>query len=362
MFSFKRSLKNRWIKYYQKSSWPIIVDIASVFTVIALLILFFSLYLYQPQIFIDANHQNKPQQDLPIYVLDLDNPPLKADFSFLDNYIDAQKPSSELSLSLENSSSQVIKDLEIKIISINPSFVVADLNLKTTGLDFEKTEANKLKIRQLESKAHKDLVLELNWSKLASSGQGADLKVDLEYLVAGQIVKKTLSLQSPRTESSIKVEATALYTSHDGDKLGLGPIPPIEQLPTNYWLFLEVENVGEIKDFIISSHLAKNVSLTDRYSLLNGDFKYDEENRLIVWKIDKMNIGDDNIVLGLEIQLIPDESQIGLSPKLLDDIKYSAKDPISGRELSAKLSAIDTNLINDKFNKNMGIVRSFSEY
>ena len=256
----------------------------------------------------------------------------------------------------------MIKDLRIKLSSLENNFSITNLAIKTEFDDLEITENNEIKIAKIEADAEKELILGVNWSGLSFAGREASLKTDIEYIVAGQVVKKTLDLKSPRVESKIEVKATALYTSYDGDKLGLGPIPPIEQLPTNYWLFFEIENQGDIKDFVMSARLAKNVSLTERYSLLNGDFNYDEDSKLIVWKVAKIMTASDKLVLGLEVQLIPDKSQIDTNPNLLDNIGYFAKDAISGRELRGTLETLNTTLVHDKFNSNLGTVKSFSEY
>lgn len=362
MFSFKRSLNNRWVKYYQNSNWPIIVDVASVFTVIALLILFLSLYFYNPRIIINDDYQIIDKEEFPVYILDLDNPPLNSEFSFIDAHIDAQKLSSELIIKLKNNSPQVIKDLRIKISSLENNLLITNLAIKTGFSDLELAENNELRIARIEADAEKEFILGVNWSNLNFAGKDANLKTDIEYVVAGQVVKKTLNLKSPRVESRIEAQASALYTSHDGDKLGLGPIPPIEKLPTNYWLFFEIKNQGDIKDFVMSARLAKNVSLTERYSLLSGDFNYDEENSLAIWKIEKIMAASDKLVLGLEVQLIPDASQVDTNPNLLDNINYFAKDAISGRELRGSLETLNTTLVHDKFNNNLGTVKSFSEY
>lgn len=362
MFSFKRSLKNRWIKYYQKSNWPIVVDIASIFTVIALLILFFSLYLYEPEVKINNNTLINNDKASPAYIIDLDQPPLVINFSFVDNYINQQKLSSELKINLKNESPEKIEDLKIKISSLENNFSITDLNPKTIVDNLDINDNHEIKISKIVADEERELIIQINWSNLDFAGREANLKVEVEYLVANQLVKKTLNLKGPRVESKLKVEAAALYTSHDGDKLGLGPIPPIENLPTNYWIFLEVENEGAIRDFVMSARLAKNISLTDRYSISQGDFNYDEESRLAVWKIKEITENNDSIVLGLEIQLIPDEAQVGTNPILLDNINYFAKDGVSGRELKGGLEKLNTVLIHDKFNNNLGEVKSFSEY
>lgn len=362
MFSFKRSFKKRWMRYYAKSNWPIVVDIASVITVFALLALFLSLYFYNPQVLMGPNFSDKKEKNLSDkYVLDVDNLPLELNLSFSDKYLSKSQASSRLQVEMKNSSNKELKDLKIKIIS-NNNLSISSLELENVDEDFASTSNNEIIINSLRGEEAKSLELIVNWSNINVAGKKINLQVESKYLVMKQEVKKVSSILSPYVESSLSAQSMVLYTSLEGDKLGLGPIPPIANLPTNYWLFWDIESRGALKDFIMSARLPLEVKLTDKYSLLAGDFSYDKENRLIVWKIDKIEEGSGSLRLGLELQLIPKDEQVGQTLKLIRDVKYLAKDSVSGRQISGSLNDVDTNLPRDKFNQGLGIVKSFSEY
>ncbi len=363
MFNFRRSAKNRWLKYYNKSNWPIIIDIASVFTVFGLLILFLSLYLYNPQILIGPDYsKEKPVEPGDPYVIDLDKPPLESELIFKNSSLNESNRIAQLELELYNDSPLEIKDLKIKISSLNSYFSLKDIYLDFDDVDGLKFLNNELIINSLEAEEQKKLLLNLKFSWSNFGGKKADLKVETEYIIKDQLVKKSFIIQSPVVESRLDVRAIMLYTGDNGDKLGLGPIPPIIGLPTNYWLFFELTNFGNVKDVIVTGRLPLGVNLTDRYSLLDGDFSYDSDNRLIIWKLDEVKDGEEGLRLGVELQFIPKESQISLSPNLIEKIEYFAKDSFSGRSLSGAIGSINTNLPDDKFNKNLGEIRSFDEY
>lgn len=363
MFNFRRRAKNRWLKHYSKSKWPIIVDVASVFTVFGLLILFLSLYFYNPQILIGSDYsKNKAIEPEDTYIINLDEPPLESQLSFKNLSLNEGNRIAQLELELNNNSLFEIKNLKIKISSLNNDFSLLDIYPdpnEISGLEFLN---NELIINSFKAEEQKKLLLNLqfNWSDF--SGKKADLKVETEYLIKNQLVKKSFNIKAPVVESRLEAKSIILYTGDNGDKLGSGPMPPVAGLPTNYWLFFEVNNFGDVKDVIMTGHLPLGVNLTNRYSLLDGDFSYDDDNRLIIWRLSEIKDGEEGLRLGVELQFIPEENQISLSPNLVENIEYFAKDSFSGRPLSGIIGSINTNLPDDRFNKNLGKVRSFDEY
>lgn len=363
MFNFRRSAKNRWLKYYSKSQWPIIVDIASVFTVFGLLVLFLSLYFYNPQILIGPNYEKEePIKPGDSYVIDLDNPPLETKMVFKNLSLNESNRVAQLELELNNNSPLEIKDLKIRITSVNNNFSLRDIYPEldeTEGLEFLN---NELIISSLNAEEQKKLLLNLQFFWTDFGGKKANLKIETEYIIKGQLIKKSIIIESPIIESRLEARAIMLYTGDNGDKLGLGPIPPIVGLPTNYWLFFEVNNFGDVKNVIMTGRLALGVNFTNRYSLLDGDFSYDSDNRLIVWKLDEIKDGEEGLRLGVELQFIPEENQINSSPNLIENIEYFALDSFSGRTLSGGIGSINTDLLDDRFNKNLGKIKAPEEY
>ena len=364
MFNFRRSVKNRWLKYYSKSQWPIIVDIASVFAVFGLLILFLSLYFYNPQILIGPNYQKEePIKPIDSYVIDLDKPPLESYLVFKNLSLNESNRVAQLELELNNNSPLQIKDLKIKITSLNNNLVLRDIYPESDEVEnLEFLNNNELIINSLKAEEQKKLLLNLQFSWSNFGGKKANLKIETEYIIKDQLIKKSIIIESPVIESQLEAKAIMLYTGDNGDKLGLGPIPPIVGLPTNYWLFFEVNNFGDVKNVIMTGRLPLGVNLTDRYALLDGNFSYDSDNQLIVWKLDEIKDGEEGLRLGVELQFIPEENQISLNPNLIENIEYFAQDSFSGRTLSGTIGSINTNLPDDRFNKNLGKVKGAEEY
>lgn len=355
-FKIKHHFGRRWEKHYAKSHWPIIVDVASIFAVLAILALFVGLHKYNPDILLSWTNFNADKSDTG-YVLDLSQPPLDLKPVFEDIYINPNQALSVLSIDLKNKAPEAIVNLEIEIKSLNPQLVLSQITSEVEALVIEN---NKIKISELAAAEEKNIKLKINWLVNNFSGQKADIKVDYNYNINKQSVKNSETLISPRVESSVEGRAMILYTGSEGDKLGLGPIPPVAELPTNYWLFFEVENQGDLENFVMHGRLADNVKPTANYSLLDGEFYYDEDNKQVIWKIEKIENNESGLRLGLEIQLIPSLEQIGKVVELIGNINYSAKDPVSSKELSGSLRYIDSNLPDDKFNKGMGEVKALT--
>lgn len=359
MFNFKKSWKSRYIKYYKKSKWPIIVDVASVFSVLALLVLFISLYLYNPEVLIRPNLIiNKTEKEEPAYVLDTDNLPLSISFSFAEKYISQTDPQSTITMTLKNSSPLDIKDLKLSLESVD--FLKIDkVELTSPSDNIKLISKNELEISNIEAELEDSIDLKITWLKPNQGAKASELKASLNYSIKGQELKSNFNLKTPKLETILKPRALVLYTASSGDKLGMGALPPIVDLPTNYWLFFELDDFIEASDFIMSAKLAKGVNLTGTKSLLAGDFSYDEETRMIFWKIkdNEASRNQSSPRMGLELQLIPDSSQVGSTATLVESINYLAKDAISGRDIKGRLKDINTDIPDDIFNKGQGTIQ-----
>ncbi len=332
---FKR--KKSWYKVYKKSFWPVVVDVSLIFIVLALIVIFISLKMFNPENFITNSNNNTNNKPSVSYQIDVNNLPLEINYHYKDSYLNRENPQSSIEIELENKSDFDISDIKISF---------SDSNINSIEIDkIEKKETIKKEIvfdnLNIDNKV---LVINLN--------------SDIEYKINEQEIKTSENLPSLNLNASLYVEAFALYTSHDGETLGLGPIPPIVGLPTNYWIFIEIEPLGNVSNFVLSAKLPKNVSYYDNYALLSGNLNYNEDNRQIIWKIEDI-LDDDSSVyrLGIEVQLIPEENQSGQIADLLTNILYYFQDTVSLDEISSDLPNVNTGLEKDRYNSNEGIIQ-----
>lgn len=355
----KNQQKKRWLKHYQKKYWPIIIDIALAFIILILLVLFSAFHFLKPLLYaptiVNTTDNSK-------YTLDLNNPPLVSEFSWKDKSLNQQDLSAELNLKLNNQSPKTISNLKISFNSQTPGLSIKKIELNGEVLDASSVKISagfNLEINSLEKNNPQEIPLKIYFSPITVP-KTRDVKTEavVEYNIASQNLKKTVSLDDLLLEASLNVKALGLYTSSEGDQLGLGPIPPIVGQPTNYWLFFEAASSGDLNDFILSSKLPKGVEFLANYSLLAGEFSYNPDSRQILWKIPQIKNQEKNYRLGLEVQIVPTKNQIGQPPILAEKIVYQANDPLTGQELYGTATTIDTNLDADRFNQGSGKVQT----
>lgn len=171
---------------------------------------------------------------------------------------------------------------------------------------------------------------------------------------------ETPTVKTPKkVPSNLKVQATVLYNSLQGDQLGSGPIPPIVGIPTTYWLFFKAENNGnEVGDFLMSAKLPSNVVFTGNKTLSAGTISYQEDRHLLVWSIKALAKEKAVYSAGMEISLTPTAKQVGKNCELVNSIRYSAYDTEADTESSGTLKSMTSALDFDKINQGQGKVEA----
>ena len=77
-------------------------------------------------------------------------------------------------------------------------------------------------------------------------------------------------------------------------------------------------------------------------------------NQIISWKISELSpLLEENPIIGsaLEVEIIPQADQIGLTPNLLEEIEVSAVDTFNNYSISRKIPDLTT-----KITENSGII------
>lgn len=348
---FKRRWLNRCERFYRKNRWHLVLDISLGIIIILLITTVIALYFYHPSV------KNIIDQPLPERLeLNLNNPPLIFDFSaaassFNDN------GDVELTVKFNNSGKIAINDIKVDFLTLDKNFSVNQIKLADSG-DESGIEINnrKLVLGLLNAGEGREIKINVRFKNNNPAIRTVKWQAQEEYLIKGQIIKESLSLPDLYLKSELKAKAVIYYNSPQGDELGSGPLPPLAGLPTNYWVFFDVESAGEFKDLVFSAKLPAEVELTDRRSILAGDFSYNPSSRQIIWKIPELKNQDDGYRAGFEIQFMPNDKQVGGAAVLLSGAQCYARDSLTGAESHKKLDDLDTNLNFDKINKGAGII------
>lgn len=344
-------IKHHWHwrrqRFYRKTRWHLVLDLSLGIIIIMLVAAVLTMHYYQPNL--SSLLSFNAHKDAHI---DLDNPPLELQSSIIDPSF---KPGDKIAvaLQLENSSDKDIKNIRLSFVPDN-SFDITKIENTKEDENIEINEdAVSIKVLAANKKVNLDLVV---YPHLNARQKILDWDLQLEYVINGQIVKDSFSLDSLKVVSSMFVTSVAYYNSPQGDLLGAGPIPPIAYLPTNYWIFWKVQPDGDFKNFVMSAQLPRGIELTDNQALLAGSFNYNADSRRIVWQLSDVKAVNTDYRVSFEVQLTPEEEQVGKVVPLIVGTKYYANDVLSNREVGGSLNNLNTNLDSDKINRGQGTV------
>lgn len=160
--------------------------------------------------------------------------------------------------------------------------------------------------------------------------------------------------------TDIKLQSIVRYYTADGEQLGVGPLPPVVNTITKYWVFISVsEFTHNLSDVVISAKLPSNVSLTGKSSVTLGEnLSFNENSNEIKWQLGNLTTNDLQQPIGLafEIQLLPTNSQIGLVANLVNNISISALDLVSNKTITKYSPNLTTDLKDGDTTNSNGVV------
>jgi hypothetical protein len=184
--------------------------------------------------------------------------------------------------------------------------------------------------------------------KTISANQQTGIIADINYQVDGRSVEYQMFSPKIKFLSDLQIGSQGLYYSAQGDQLGVGPLPPVVDVPTHYWIFWNINNDGnELQNLDVSADLPANVGWTDQKTVLAGDLRYGEISHKVDWMISDVAASGGNYRVGFEVELTPPAADLGTVPPLVTNVQYSATDSFTGQEISGTLPSIDTNLKDD---------------
>ena len=347
---FNRFWNSRRERFYKKNHWHLILDFSLAIIIILLVATNITLYFYHPNINKIVN------QPLPEKLeLDLNNPPLIFDFSVASSSFSLAE-GAELKINLLNGSNLDVKDIKISLLPVGSNFSINKIEIIDTGSANAEIQINnkQIIINSLNSNQAEELKVKIYFKNKTTAERTIEWRTQIEYSIKGQVIKESVNLPDLYLAAELSAQAVIYYNSPQGDELGSGPLPPLIGLPTNYWVFFEVYSAGDFKNMVFSAKLPKGVELTDRRSLLAGEFKYNSSSRQVIWTVPELKNQSDSYRVGFEIQFIPEENQFDQTALLLSNLKCYAYDKLIDQEQYVGLKDLDTNLNFDRLNKGEG--------
>jgi uncharacterized repeat protein (TIGR01451 family) len=285
-----------------------------------------------------------------------------------------------ISIGYENTASEELKDVEIRLIA--EPIIASGTNLGTVRfpLDWSEVELASTGTRsgntitwdgdslgvleRLPSRSDGVLDLTIPLISTASSTDALGVRLIIEASMKG--VGKTKVDRTIRTapmnfflQSDAAISSQAWYFSEEGAQLGSGPLPPVSGQTTSYRVMWTLtKSVHELEDIRVSATLPKNVSWPDRTSVSAGTILYDEPNRTISWTINRLP-GDVNEALAeFTVELTPSTNDAGRFADLMGETRFVAEDTaINGEAIMRSRPGLTTDLENDEGAKSKGVVR-----
>lgn len=313
-------------------------------------------WLFEPSFaFGDASYKQEPLKTRSAII------PLPLRVS-LTSSSDALRPGTTSSFTIHytNTGEQALEHVEIGVDAESP-FVATAVHMVN-----EKTFPE---LARIEPGASGDISVELPLR--AAIGQSETsvyehLSVSVraigQYTLEGTpVVSRSASISYPLT-SPLVIDAFGRYATASGDQLGRGPLPPLTGEPTKYWVFWNLRGTtNTLTGMRLSAHLGKNVTFTGLQSLTDGgSLTYDPTSGNVIWSLPSLPAtlapGSRVVGVGFEVSLLPDTSQVGTKPLLVERVTGTATDQHTGAFVSASGNAVTTNLPSDPMAGGLGVV------
>lgn len=282
-------------------------------------------------------------------------PKFKAEISTEKKFM---HPEDEVSFKIRyrNDEAETADGIRFAFASANPNFEINSISL--SGDSQLQKDAQGLFLPALPAgrSGEAEARLDLKRKKFGLNDQ-AVISLTVDYAIKGEKISYKIQSQPVNSLSNFNVKSAGYYYSPQGDQLGIGPLPPVTDIPTRYWIFWEAGNLGnDLKDLSFSAQLPEEVTLTDNKSLLAGNLQFGQVGRKLIWVVDEIDKEGGNYKAGFEVEIIPKDSDVGRIMALLTDIRYSVTDTFCGEEIKGNLPDITTSLTADRLASGKGKV------
>ncbi len=346
----RRWWQRRRDRFYHRNRWHLVLDFSLVIIILLLAGVAIRLAFYHPLI-IETFHLNPPV---------IDNP---ASNNGLNWQLDVGATQSSvglgenltLTLHYQNNSETPINQAEIRLDLNSAAFKITSI---TTDNNKSLISGDKLVIKDIKPGEKGDLALVAAWrvekEDFPRSLQG---KVLVKLFNQNSQLEQELDFPAVKIASDLQMSAALYYHSPQGDQLGIGPVPPVVDVPTTYWLIVKAVNNGnDLKNAVFSAQLPIGVELSGEYSLLAGKFSYDSDARRLLWQLDSISAAGGDYIANFALVLTPSQQQLGKEVTILKNLRYHADDTWTQTELFGTLTDLDSSLPADRLNRGNGVV------
>ncbi len=159
-----------------------------------------------------------------------------------------------------------------------------------------------------------------------------------------------------RTDADVK--SSARYFTEEGAPLGTGPLPPVAGKSTVYRIEWSLEkNLHNLESIEVSATLPVNAAWTGQILTDAGEISYEEETRIVRWKLNRMPEDIGTLSANFDVSLTPADLDIGRFARLLGETKLTATDASVSEPVIRAKPALSTDLKDDASAEGKGVVR-----
>lgn len=209
--------------------------------------------------------------------------------------------------------------------------------------------------------------LPLKTSLQAIKANELQAQISLEILGQGKLNQEDFiwEMQGNKIEllikTSLSLESGARYYDDEHVPLGQGPLPPQVGEETYFSIFWRIKNTtNPIKNILVKTKLPDSVIWTGQTKTTHGLILYQEDGQEVSWQIPELSIyqgGPYSLVEAqFEVKIVPEKSQLNQILFLTEDILLTAEDQLTGDLIFDQTNVLDTNLKDDPWGQNQGIV------
>ncbi len=203
---------------------------------------------------------------------------------------------------------------------------------------------------------------EIPLTMVISNRPSGSTELSLPISASATIINNTEKFETKSNTSPIKLGtfinlgAESHYYSPEGDQIGRGPLPPKVGKETKYWALLALTNgTAEASNVTVSATLAPGVTWTSKSSVTRGrEPVYNPSTRTITWNVSSVPASE-TVGIDFELSITPTESQRGSIPVLLTNIRASAVDSVTNKNLTASAGSLNASLVTDPIGKAKGV-------
>ena len=135
--------------------------------------------------------------------------------------------------------------------------------------------------------------------------------------------------------TNLILNANLVYYTPEGEQLGIGPWPPVVGETTLVRIVLNVTtNIHSVKNLQFKAKLPTKITWVGKSAVNLGQaIFYDNASGLIIWSLDNLDINQ-KAQASFEIEFTPKKDDLRHKIKLLENLKVSGVDKVTGQGIS----------------------------